>query len=139
MKIILIFIIFSAFVNAGYYDYSDVLLVANSQSSISMNISDYFFSQRNMIYRVNISVADAETINFTVFSLSVRNPIEDYLLENNLTYKINYIVLTKGVPLRIQNPIGGPCSSVNSRCASVDSELTLILSKFSNSIGESNK
>jgi uncharacterized protein (TIGR03790 family) len=135
---LVLFLIMINLAYAGYYDYNDVLLVANNQSAVSMNISNYFFTQRNMAYRVNISVIEQETINFTTFNSSIRIPIENYLLQNNLVNQINYIVLTKGIPLRIENPIGSSCFAITHQCASVDSELTLILGKYNTSIGRAN-
>ena len=134
----LIFLLAIDLANAGYYDYNDVLLVSNNQSAISMNISNYFFTQRGMTYKTNISVTEQETINFTTFNISIKIPIENYLTQNNLVNNISYIVLTKGIPLRIENPIGSNCFASNHQCASVDSELTLILGKYNNSIGGTN-
>lgn len=94
--ILLIFLTSFNIVYASYYDYNDVLLVSNNQSAVSMNISDYFYAQRNMAYRVNISVIEQETINFTTFNNSIRIPIENYLSNNNLINNISYIVFLGG-------------------------------------------
>jgi uncharacterized protein (TIGR03790 family) len=106
-------------------DYSDVLLVVNDNSSISMQIGDYFRSQRNIpdINICNITVSTLEQVNRLEFN-RIRNQIETYLGDNNLTDKINYIITTKGIPIRI--------SHGNWRLrASVDSELCLILGPYS--------
>jgi uncharacterized protein (TIGR03790 family) len=106
-------------------DYSDVLVVVNENSSISQQIGQYFKEQRD-IPNINMCVINtsiSESIDSATFH-NLRGQIENYLQTNNLTDKINYIVTTKGVPLRITS--GGW-----QRHASVDSELTLILERFS--------
>ena len=114
-------------------DYSDVLLVVNDNSTISKQIGDYFRSQRNIPDKnvCNITVLDDELIYRSEFN-KIRTQVEDYITDNNLTFKINYIVTTKGVPLRIRNQ-----PDTSSRRASVDSELCLILGLYSNYIDNS--
>ncbi len=113
-------------------DYSDVLVIVNNNSAISKQIGQYFKEQRNIPDK-NICVINttaAEVIDNTTFH-SFRKQIEDYLENNNLTMNINYLVTTKGVPLRIT-------SNDWHRRASVDSELTLILGKFKQYIDDPN-
>jgi len=111
-------------------DYSDVLLVRNSNSQMSMNISAYF-AQKRGIPSVNICTIDVparETINRTEFQ-RLRTQVESCLLSHGLKDRINYIVTTKGVPLRV--------SGTSSSRASVDAELTMVLGKYNYSIGNS--
>jgi len=109
-------------------DYSDVLLVTNLNSQDSIAISSYYLKTRNITHQINLSITTEETINFNTFNNSIRKPIEDYLKSNNLVNSINYIVLTKGIPLGTDTSGG---------CKSVDSMLTLILSNESKNIGGS--
>ncbi len=112
-------------------DYSDVLLVVNDNSTISKQIGDYFRANRNIpdINVCNISVSNQEAITRAEFNV-LRAQIENYLNSNNLTNKTNFIITTKGVPIRITH-------STASRRASVDSELCLILGSYSTFIDDS--
>lgn len=112
------------------YNYDDVILIINNNSQDSKDIGNYFKNHRNIndsniIY---INTVYSEDITLTDFNSQIRSPIEKYLISNNLTNKINYIVTTKGVPLKITDIR-----------RSVDSELTLILRPYSNEIGSSQK
>lgn len=111
-------------------NYSDVLVIVNENSTISQQIGNYFKQQRN-IPDINICVintSNSEWIyNYTFHDM--RAQIEAYLETNNLTRKINYIVTTKGVPLRIY-------FSSASRRSSVDSELCLILGSWAHYIDD---
>ncbi len=111
-------------------DYSDVLVIVNDNSSISKQIGQYFKTARNIPDKnmcvINISIA--ETITYTIFQ-DLRTQVENYLENNDLTEKINYIVTTKGVPLRISH-------STLWRDASVDNELCLILDLYAQYIDD---
>jgi uncharacterized protein (TIGR03790 family) len=106
--------------------YSDVLIVTNTNSQDSIDISNAFILSRNITRQVNISVSTSESVSFTTFNTSIRQPIETYLNANGIT-NVNYIVLTKGIPIRYN-------SDTNCRVGSVDSTLTIILSSYSNNI-----
>jgi len=112
----------------SFLNYSDVVLIVNDDSQMSKDIADYFLSKRNFPEGniINISAPTGETVSreqFDVFRLQ----IEDNITRRGLTTKINYILTTKGVPLRI--------SGSGDYKASVDSELALILGPNKNSIG----
>ncbi len=109
-------------------DYNDVLVVYNDNSPISIQIAQYFQSQRNIpqAHMCNISTLINEEINRATFD-DLRSQIETFIQNNGLTIIINYIVTTKGVPLKIT---GGGDSY-----ASVDAELTMILGVYSQYIG----
>jgi len=73
------------------YNYSDVLLVYNGNSALSIKIAKYFQNARNipesnMVNLTNISAV--ETVSRTVFE-EIRGQIESYLDDNNLTNRIN--------------------------------------------------
>lgn len=80
--------------------YDDVLLVTNINSEISKNISDYFIEKRGITHQVFINVTASESISYANYNKSIRQVIEKYLVDNNLQNEINYIVTTKGVPLK---------------------------------------
>jgi uncharacterized protein (TIGR03790 family) len=114
-------------------DYDDVAVLMNLNDSTSIVIGEYFAAQRsvpqqNLIY---VTAPARETINPAEFQ-EVRTQVESYLQTNDLVDKINYIVTTKGVPLRVS----GTGSGLDVTAASFDAELTLILSHLAAHIGE---
>ncbi len=124
-------------------DYSDVLVVENTNSSSSVAIGNYFVSKRNIptVNIAHIKTSTEEEINDAEFQ-DLRSQIESYISANDLENKIDYIVTTKGVPLKVarsgsdvslENP---SAMTSNQGSASVDSELTLIFSSASSSIGQ---
>ncbi len=118
-----------------YYD--DVLLIINSASDSSVIIGEYFADARGIpeerILRVEAPVN--ETINDTQFE-ELRADIEAGITARNLTDSINYLVTTKGFPLRVNRPTGDTSNAViAARRASVESELMLILGPLADSIG----
>jgi uncharacterized protein (TIGR03790 family) len=121
--------------------YDDVLVVRNLNSPMSMQIADYFQNQRNIpqINICNITTITTETISRTGFEDDIRTPVEDHIVNNGLLGSINYIVTTKGVPLRVAEQ---DTSDDNWNQpwtidrASMDAELALILGPYKNNIGD---
>lgn len=117
--------------------YDDVAVIVNSNSTISLEIGSYFKNARsipaaNMIY---IAVDTSEEIDSTAFGI-LRQQVENHLVTNNLVNSINYLVTTKGVPLKINR---GDTFSTSSPSASVEGELMLILGSYSSYIGGAGK
>lgn len=120
--------------------YDDVAVIVNTNSQVSMNIGNYFLQQRGIpaSHLIQVAVSTAETVDSMEF-VNLRNQVEAALNTNNLADSINYLVTTKGMPLRIsrQNacdtlfPISG---NLVSRCTCVESELPLILSPYAGEI-----
>ena len=113
--------------------YNDVGVIVNTNSPVSVAIGNYFRNARsipsvNMIY---VAVDTAEEIDSTRFN-TLRSQVETYLTANNLTGTLNYLVTTKGVPLKINR---GDTFSTSSPSASVESELMLVLGSYSAYIG----
>ena len=106
-------------------DYSDVLLIMNNNSAISKEIGEYFlgYHDPHVLY---VDTPAKETISRAEFD-DVRGQIEDHLQQSGLEDSINYILTTKGVPLRVSGD----------GKAAFDSELTLILGQYSGDIGGS--
>ena len=73
------------------YNYSDVMVIYNEDSPISVQIAQYFQQTRNIpdINMCNISTSTGEVINRATFE-EVRTQVENYLQDNNLTSKINF-------------------------------------------------
>ncbi|MEE9506224.1 MAG: TIGR03790 family protein, partial [Thermoplasmata archaeon] len=114
---------------AEMVDYSDVMVIRNLNSQTSMEIADYFTSQRGIPWEriCNVTIATTEVINRATFA-DLRTQVEDFMVSNGLVDTINYIVTTKGVPLKVSD-------SPWEYAASVDSELALINDIYSGSIG----
>lgn len=107
--------------------YNDVAVIVNDNSQTSINIGEYFRVARNIPSEniIHISCSTLEEIDTTEFAL-IKNEIETYLLTAALVDSINYIVTTKGIPLKISR---GNCD-VAINCTSFDSELTILLSNY---------
>jgi uncharacterized protein (TIGR03790 family) len=112
-------------------DYSDVGVLINNQSEASRTIGWAFVSARNIsIERVflftNESTPSSETINRDQFNTYFAEPLSLMLANRNLTEELNFLVTTKGIPLRIN---GGPDK------ASFDQEISLLEGWYHSDIG----
>jgi len=103
----------------GMVSYDDVALIVNDDSPVSRDIGTYFAEKRGIPPEriINITTSTSETINTGQFD-DMAGQISGALAARGLTDSINYLVTTKGVPLRV--------SGNNWRQASVDSELMLV-------------
>ena len=85
---------------------SEVLLVYNSASPVSTAIAQYYAAKRGIPNVLAINCQDSalndtnETIPFSNYKTQIQTPISNYLSTHS---GINFIVLTKGIPLRIDN------------------------------------
>ena len=82
--------------------YNDVLLVVNAQSAESQAIGAYFKTARNIPDANVCTISVAAGVDGARMSVTERNTavstIKNHLIKNALTDKINYIVLTRGIP-----------------------------------------
>jgi uncharacterized protein (TIGR03790 family) len=110
--------------------YKDVLVVINSASGISDSVGNYFADIHNIPEQniVRITAPTTEEIDSVQFE-NLRTQIESALISRNIKDSINYIVTTKGVPLKVHRWTPNANSSV-------ESELTLILSPYASYIGK---
>jgi uncharacterized protein (TIGR03790 family) len=113
--------------------YKDVLVVINSSSGISDSVGSYFADIHNMPEQniVRITAPTTEEIDSVQFE-NLRTQIESALISRNIQDSINYIVTTKGVPLKVKRWTPNANSSV-------ESELTLILSSYASYIGKNGR
>jgi|GEM_PF-1806184 len=113
--------------------YNDVLVIVNTNSSISKQIGNYFKTARSIPAKniCEIACSTNEQIDSTTF-VSITDTIKSYMSTNNLTTSINYIVTTKGVPLKVKR-FGSTASSWSSS-SSFDSDLTMMNSDIESSI-----
>ena len=101
----------------------NVAVVINENSQVSQRVGEYYIRQRAIPSSnvIRIRTSQEETIDLAPFLSTIHGPIAAALTRQKIQDRILYIVLTKGVPLRI-NGTGGVSGTV----ASVDSELTLL-------------
>ena len=124
-------------VSTASVNYNDVAVIVNSNSASSKAIAAYFQTARAIpaVNMISIDVPEQEEIDSVGFA-SLRSQVESYLTAHNLVSSINYLVTTKGVPLKVnREPGGGYPFSCSSRSSSVESDLMLILGSYSSSIG----
>ncbi len=101
----------------------NVLLVVNEASSDSGRIAEHYTRARSVpsdqVLRVKVETADE--IDRAVFDAQIQAPIANWLRQHAAQDRILYVVLTKGIPLRVKGSSGR-----GGTVASVDSELTLL-------------
>ena len=116
-----------AFAQSG----DNVLLVVNETSADGGRIAAHYARLRAVPSSqvLRISVAAADEIDRDAFDARIQTPIAAWLRQHDALDRILYIVLSKGVPLRIAGSGGREGTG-----ASVDSELTLLYRRL---LGES--
>ncbi len=102
----------------------NVLLVVNGASADSERIATHYARTRGVpqtqVLRLTTD-ATADEIPRDAYDAQIQVPIADWLRRNSAQDRILYIVLTKGIPLRVRGTSGR-----TGTVASVDSELTLL-------------
>lgn len=94
-----------------------VLLVINENSSVSKSIAADYALKRHVRNRVTVHCQDSslsagnETITLASYSESIEAPVRGFLATHT---NIDFIVLTKGIPIRITGAAMGSCDQ-NSR------------------------
>lgn len=108
----------------------NVLVVRNGDSPVSCRVADYYIAKRKIPreHLVTLKLPDSslstagETISLADYQAKVEKPIHAHLTEKKLTDKVQYIVLTRGVPIRVsadaQSGVNG--HSVDSLLATLD-------------------
>jgi uncharacterized protein (TIGR03790 family) len=105
---------------------SNVLVVVNAASADSTRIAEHYVRARSIpaenVVRLSGLAADVpEVISRLGYERFIERPIADWLSRHSIHDRILYIVLTKGIPLRVEGTRGRKGTE-----ASVDSELTLL-------------
>jgi uncharacterized protein (TIGR03790 family) len=100
----------------------NVAVVVNDNSTDSIKVADHYVKRRGVPASnvIHIRTSVNETIDRPAYLATIELPVSGAFSQRGLEDRILYIVLTKGVPLRIQGD-GGPQGTVGS----VDSELAL--------------
>lgn len=115
-------------------NYSDVAVLINNNSDVSKEIAWAFIEARN-ISEDRIFIFDqpntptGETINRNQFETYFLEPMYEMLMNRSNSSQINYLVTTKGIPLRVS---GGQNTE-----ASFDQEISLLGGRYNESIGDS--
>lgn len=80
----------------------NVLVVVNESSPDSVAVAGYYAEKRGIAPRFicRIKCPTDEVVKDEVFRKSIRDPIREHLTKNNLKSSIDYIVLTRGIPIR---------------------------------------
>src|SRR2546430_2586317 len=87
--------------------YNDVMLIINDGSTTSVEIGNYFAGRRNIPagHICHINASASESMDSPTF-LPLKWQIQSWMKSHNLVDSINYIVTTKGCPLRVTTPTG---------------------------------
>jgi uncharacterized protein (TIGR03790 family) len=105
----------------------NVLLVINDRSPASVQVGEHYAKKRAIAgdHIVHIKTAEADSVSRSDYETQIESTIGEALARQGLQDRVLYIVLTKGVPLRINGSDGRMGTT-----ASVDSELTLLYRKL---------
>jgi uncharacterized protein (TIGR03790 family) len=101
----------------------NVAVVINDNSPDSQRIGQAYAAARSIpdsnIFRIRTALT--ENVDRAIYAQTIEGPLAQAIARGRLQDRILYIVLTKGVPLRIDGTTGREAT-----IASVDSELTLM-------------
>jgi len=90
----------------------EVLLLCNTNSPMSRAIADDYAQKRHIRNRLSIQCQDSalrtqdETMTLAAYTAAIESPVRAYLSSHP---KIDFIVLTKGIPIRITGASLGSC------------------------------
>ena len=87
-----------------------VLVIENTSSPTSIRIARYYMEKRGVKKVLQVSCPDSfldasrETLDFATFQVTIERPLREYLSKDT---QIDYIVLNKGIPIRLSDaPVG---------------------------------
>ena len=102
----------------------NVLLVVNEASADSGRVAEHYARVRGVpqtqVLRIKVDAA-VDELDRAAFVARIENPISEWIRSNSAQDRILYLVLAKGIPLRVTGTSGR-----GGTMASVDSELTLL-------------
>lgn len=109
----------------------NVAVVINDNSAVSALIGEHYARVRALPGSnvVRIRTVAQETIDRAAFVRTIQEPIAAAIARQGLQDRILYLVLTKGIPLRITGTAGPSGTG-----SSVDSELTLLYRRMTGSV-----
>jgi uncharacterized protein (TIGR03790 family) len=107
-------------------DIDRVLVVCNENSPVSRAVADDYEKRRGVLNVLSVRCQDSaispanETISFAAYEHTIERPLRAFLVVHA---DIDFIVLTKGIPIRIADALG---RGVNNRRPSLDSYLAAL-------------
>lgn len=124
-RLLLVFLGASCFLGGASSAQSpeNVAVVINTASAASQRIGEYYVRQRGIPAAnvIRLQTSTDESITRPAYMASIEGPIASALARERLHDRVLYLVLTKGMPLRITGTQGQ-----EGTLAGVDSELTLL-------------
>jgi uncharacterized protein (TIGR03790 family) len=101
----------------------NVAVVINDNSADSQRIGDHYARMRGLSASnvLRIKTSTEEAVERPTYVTTIEQPLETAIKRAGLQDRLLYLVLTKGIPLRINGTSG-----LDGTLASVDSELTLL-------------
>lgn len=87
---------------------SNVLIVVNTKSADSIEVGKYYAAKRAIPQKnvCKIACSIEEVVSDADFAKDIRDPIRAYLASSGLKDGIDYLVLTRGIPIRTQEAWG---------------------------------
>lgn len=120
------FLFLSSLANAEIKLTDRVLVIQNQNSPISVEIATDYMKKRHVRNVIMVQCPDSaisaanETMKFALFQQTIEKPLQEYL---SIHKNIDFIVLTKGIPLRLTDApigLGGNRPSLDSYLACLD-------------------
>ena len=112
-----------------------VLIIANRNSPVSLRVAQYY-QQRRRIPTSNFVTLDLpdssltpglESVSYSTYQQQIEQPLRNFLTRNDLTDRIRYMVLTRGIPLRVKDvPYRLKSGETQTQHQSVDSTLAAL-------------
>lgn len=101
----------------GTSESNRVVVVCNINSPESIEVTEYYCARRNIppSHVVQVSTTISEVVTWSDYRWNIRTPIRDHI--KGLNERIDFVVMTKGIPLRIHDNVG---PSVDSMVAGMD-------------------
>jgi uncharacterized protein (TIGR03790 family) len=114
------------------------LVIINQNSTASVQIGDHYCQKHNIPEenKILIEITEDETIDSMQFVVALQQIKAGLLAHPNID-QLNYLVTTKGLPLRVGDMCYDTLPQVIQKCSSFDSEIALLLSPDESKIGKS--
>jgi uncharacterized protein (TIGR03790 family) len=105
---------------------ANILVITNAANADSVRVGEYYASRRGVPPSQVLGLQALpptlpEAIERSAFELGIQAPIANWLAANDAQDRVHYIVIAKGIPLRVVGSSGR-----NGTVASVDSELSAL-------------
>src|SRR5688572_26014821 len=121
--LVLTMLLFASVTESTAQSAANVAVIINEASPISRRVGDHYIKVRRVPPEnvIRLTTSDEERISLLDYQRNIEAPIAEALNRHGSHDSILYLVLTKGLPLRIEGTDGRRGTT-----SSVDSELTLL-------------